>query len=112
MNRANVAARLKEIQDDREAQEEAAVLHSWLKLSDREAVLKRTLKDAEAGLDAEAVSGSGKRGQVLKEDIASATFEAANAEDETPTAAAPAPSPAPASKTGSMPVPAQHLRLP
>jgi type I restriction enzyme M protein len=54
VNRANVAARLKEIVDDHEAQEEAAVLHTWLKLSDREAVLKRRLRNDEADLDAKA----------------------------------------------------------
>jgi len=54
VNRANVAARLKEIRDDQEAQEEAGVLSSWLKLSDQEAVLKRALKDAVAALDAKA----------------------------------------------------------
>jgi 2-oxoglutarate dehydrogenase E2 component (dihydrolipoamide succinyltransferase) len=70
-------------------------------------------KLAEAGLDAEAVTGSGKRGQVLKEDIASAKSAAAqeidSGEDEAP---APAAAAAPSSNTGSMPVPAQHLRLP
>jgi len=52
VNRGNVAARLKEIRDDQEAQEEAAVLDSWLKLSDQETVLKRSLRDAEADLAA------------------------------------------------------------
>ena len=52
VNRANVAVRLKEIRDDQGTQEDAAVLDVWLKLSDREAVLKRSLKDAEADLDA------------------------------------------------------------
>jgi 2-oxoglutarate dehydrogenase E2 component (dihydrolipoamide succinyltransferase) len=70
-------------------------------------------KLAEAGLDAETVVGSGKRGQVLKEDIASAKSAAAqetdSGEDEAP---APAAAAASSSKTGSMPVPAQHLRLP
>jgi type I restriction enzyme M protein len=54
VNRANVAVRLKEIRDDKEAREEAAVLDAWLKLSDREAAVKRALKDAEANLDAKA----------------------------------------------------------
>ena len=54
VNRANVAARLKEIADDRDAQEEADVLNAWLKLSDREDTVKRALKEAEAKLDAKA----------------------------------------------------------
>jgi type I restriction enzyme M protein len=54
VNKATVIARLKEIKDDSEAKEEAEVLKAWLKLSDREAVLKRTLKYAEADLDAKA----------------------------------------------------------
>ena len=35
VNKANVAARLKEIKGDKEAKDEAAVLNDWLKLSDR-----------------------------------------------------------------------------
>ena len=54
VSRASVAARLKEIQDDHEAKDEAAVLRAWLQLSDRDAALKRALKDAEADLDAKA----------------------------------------------------------
>jgi type I restriction enzyme M protein len=54
VNRANVAGRLTEIRDDQEAQEEAAVLGAWLNLSDREADLKRSLKEAEADLDGKA----------------------------------------------------------
>jgi 2-oxoglutarate dehydrogenase E2 component (dihydrolipoamide succinyltransferase) len=65
----------------------------------------------EAGLDADAVTGSGKRGQVLKEDIEPEKWgaaEAPGAEDE-----APARTPAVAGKAAtSMPVPAQHLRIP
>lgn len=52
VNRANVAARLKEIKNDKDSKEEAAVLNEWLKLSDKEADLKRRIKDAEASLDA------------------------------------------------------------
>ena len=57
MNKANVTARLKEIRglfatDDEETREEAAVLDEWLKLSNREAELKKKLKDIEADLDA------------------------------------------------------------
>jgi type I restriction enzyme M protein len=54
LNKANVAARLKEIKGDREAGEEAAVLNEWLKLNGDEADLKKRLKDAEATLDATA----------------------------------------------------------
>src|SRR5205823_5966209 len=58
-NTARVTARLKEIRglfatDDEETREEAAVLDEWLELSDREAGLKKKLKDAEAKLDAKA----------------------------------------------------------
>ena len=59
MNKASVTARLKEIRglfatDDEETREEAAVLDEWLELSNREAGLKKKLKDAEAALDAKA----------------------------------------------------------
>jgi type I restriction enzyme M protein len=54
VNRANVAARLKEIRDDTDAKDEAAVLNGWLKLNDEEADLKKRLKEAEAALDAQA----------------------------------------------------------
>ena len=51
VNRANVAARLKEIKGDQEAKEEAGVLKAWLDLSEWEAQLRRRLKDSEAELD-------------------------------------------------------------
>jgi type I restriction enzyme M protein len=54
VNKATVIARLKEIKDDEEAKEEADVLKAWLKLSDQQAVLKRSIKGAEADLDAKA----------------------------------------------------------
>ena len=54
VNKANVAARLKEIKSDREAKDEAAVLNDWLKLNTEETDLKKKLKDAEADLDAKA----------------------------------------------------------
>jgi type I restriction enzyme M protein len=54
VNKANVAARLKEIKGDRDAKDEAAVLNDWLKLNDQESDLKKRLKDAEAALDANA----------------------------------------------------------
>jgi type I restriction enzyme M protein len=59
VNKASVTARLKEIRglfatDDEQTREEAAVLHEWLELSNREAGLKKKLRDAEAALDAKA----------------------------------------------------------
>jgi hypothetical protein len=59
VNRASVTARLKEIRglfatDDEETREEAAVLDEWLELSNREAGLKKKLRNAEAALDAKA----------------------------------------------------------
>ncbi len=68
-------------------------------------------KLAEAGLDAAAVVGSGRRGQVLKEDIVAARAEAKEvAEKVAVPAAAPARRIVPAA--APMPVPAQALRLP
>jgi type I restriction enzyme M protein len=52
VNKANVIARLKEINSDEEATDEAAVLQDWLKLSAGEVDLKKRLKEAEAKLDA------------------------------------------------------------
>ena len=52
VNKANVAARLKEIKGDKEAKAEAAVLKSWLKLCNEEADLKKQIKEFEALLDA------------------------------------------------------------
>jgi type I restriction enzyme M protein len=54
ISKLNVTARLKEIQADKDATEDAEVLTAWLKLSNQEADLKRKLKDAEADLDAKA----------------------------------------------------------
>jgi type I restriction enzyme M protein len=51
VNKANVAARLKEIKGDKEAKEEAAVLNAWLKLNKQEADLKKQLKEHEDMLD-------------------------------------------------------------
>jgi 2-oxoglutarate dehydrogenase E2 component (dihydrolipoamide succinyltransferase) len=60
-------------------------------------------KLAETALDVGAVSGSGKRGQILKEDVAAARLQAAEE-------AAPAP---PAARGAApVPVPVQQLRLP
>src|SRR6185295_10727456 len=52
VNRANVAARLKEIQGDKEAKDEAAVLTGWLKLKNEEVDLRTRLKEEESALDA------------------------------------------------------------
>jgi type I restriction enzyme M protein len=54
INKASVAARLKEIKGDKEAKDEAAVLGKWAKLNSEETDLKKRLKDAEAALDAKA----------------------------------------------------------
>jgi len=74
-------------------------------------------KLAEAGLEAEQVTGSGIRGQILKEDVPAARSQSAPeelqvahspaAQDEEETAA-----PVPASGLAPMPVPVQSLRLP
>jgi type I restriction enzyme M protein len=54
VNKANVAARLKEIEGDEEGESEAAVLGERLKLANQEADLKKRLKNAETALDAKA----------------------------------------------------------
>lgn len=54
VNRANVVARLKEIEGEKDAKDEAALLNDWLKLNGAEADLKKRLKEAEAALDAKA----------------------------------------------------------
>ena len=65
---------------------------------------------AEAGLDAEDVAGSGKRGQVLKEDVVAAKAKpAAKAEPAPASAAAASP---PATVSAPLPVPSQNLRVP
>ncbi len=60
---------------------------------------------AEAGLGPEDVAGSGKRGQVLKEDIAAA-------QAKSPQQAAPAAASTFSQGAAPLPVPAQHLRVP
>lgn len=47
----DINARLKEIDHDQEAKEEKAILKRWLTLSDREATLKRVVKELDAALD-------------------------------------------------------------
>jgi type I restriction enzyme M protein len=54
VNKASVAARLKEIKGDKNAKDEVAVLNEWLKLNDQESDGKKRLKDADAALDAKA----------------------------------------------------------
>jgi len=49
--KGEVNARLKEIKGERDGKDEAAVLRSWLGLSDREAALKRAVKEQDAALD-------------------------------------------------------------
>ena len=72
----------------------------------------------EAGIDAADVQGSGKRGQVLKEDVASAIERGATPPSVTPTAAPPATSPAQAASqavsyaASPTPVPLQQVRAP
>ncbi|MBB6255222.1 HsdM family class I SAM-dependent methyltransferase [Nitrospirillum iridis] len=49
--KAEVNARLRDIKNDKEAKDEAAVLKRWLELSENEAALKREVKEQEAELD-------------------------------------------------------------
>ena len=56
VNKASVAARLKEIKGDTEAKDEAAALTAWTKLNAEESDLKRQLKEAEVALDARALA--------------------------------------------------------
>jgi 2-oxoglutarate dehydrogenase E2 component (dihydrolipoamide succinyltransferase) len=67
-------------------------------------------KLAEAGLDAVAVAGSGRRGQVLKEDVMTARAEEEEESEEPTPVSQPARSIQPTA--AHMPVPVQHLRLP
>ena len=54
VNKASVAARLKEMKGDKEAKEEISVCNEWLKLSGDKADTKKALEDAESDLDAKA----------------------------------------------------------
>ena len=54
VNKANVAARLKEIKGDKDMKDEVAVLNDWLKLNKEEVGLKKRIKEAEATLDGQA----------------------------------------------------------
>ncbi|MBS0309140.1 MAG: type I restriction-modification system subunit M [Proteobacteria bacterium] len=72
VNKAHVAARLKEIKGDKDAKEEAAVLNDWLMLNGEEAELKKRLKDAESELDAKAYAHYGK---LAKEEVKALVVE-------------------------------------
>jgi type I restriction enzyme M protein len=63
VNKANVTARLKEIKGDKAAKEETSILNAWLKLCTQESDLKKSLKDAEAALDALAYGKYPKLGE-------------------------------------------------
>lgn len=54
VNKASVAARLKEIKGDKDAKDEIAILDQWLKLNTNESDLKKQIKDADVALDAQA----------------------------------------------------------
>ncbi len=51
VNKANVTARLKEIDGDKEAKDEAAALNQWLKIANEESEFKNRLKEVTANLD-------------------------------------------------------------
>ncbi|MFY2763539.1 N-6 DNA methylase [Arenimonas sp. MALMAid1274] len=63
VNKANVAARLREIKGDKDAKDEANALNAWLNFSNREAELKKRLKEAEAALDAAVLARYPKLGE-------------------------------------------------
>ncbi|HCI14228.1 MAG TPA: type I restriction endonuclease subunit M, partial [Gallionellaceae bacterium] len=52
INKASVAARLKELKGDKEAKDEIAALAAWRELNEQESELKKQFKEAEAELDA------------------------------------------------------------
>ncbi|HBP86141.1 MAG TPA: type I restriction-modification system subunit M [Nitrospiraceae bacterium] len=52
ITKVTVTKRLKEIADDREAEDEIAVLNNWMKLANKETDLNKCIKEAEAELDA------------------------------------------------------------
>lgn len=56
VKKALVKALLKEIRDDREREDEAAVLVEWIRLEDRIDKLKKEIREAEAELDRKAVA--------------------------------------------------------
>jgi type I restriction enzyme M protein len=54
VSKGNVTARMKEIKDDKEAADEAAILTSWLRLFNNQTDLKKRQKSADTALDAQA----------------------------------------------------------
>ena len=54
INKTSVKARLKEIQDEQNTEDEMAVLQAWLDLGDQETDLKKQIKEADEKLDAKA----------------------------------------------------------
>jgi type I restriction enzyme M protein len=56
INDKEVKSRIKEIGNDADAADELAVLKQWLKLSDEEATLKKTVKTLDAALEEKAYS--------------------------------------------------------
>jgi type I restriction enzyme M protein len=64
--KAEINARLKEIKTDKEAKEEIAVLKEWLKLSDQQSELKKSIKEQDAALDQLAYS---KYAKLSQEDV-------------------------------------------
>ena len=64
VNKASVAARLTEIKDDNEVNDEAAVFNEWLEFSAEEADTRKRLKDAETDLDSRAYGHYPKLSQV------------------------------------------------
>jgi type I restriction enzyme M protein len=56
VNKANVAARLKEIKGDKNLADEIAALDDWLRLNAAESDFKRRLKDSDAVLDTKALA--------------------------------------------------------
>ena len=66
VNKANVTARLNEMEGDNEDKDEAAALNDWLQLANAEADLKKRVKDAAAHLDAKAYA---KYPQLTEEEI-------------------------------------------
>jgi len=51
INRAEVNKRLKEMQNDKEYAEEVKILKEWANLEEKQSLLKRKIKDADAALD-------------------------------------------------------------
>ncbi len=63
VNKAGVTARLKEIKGDAEANDDTVVLKEWLELNKKETALKKSIKEAEAALDARVYARYPKLGE-------------------------------------------------